>query len=158
MADGEKKKFPMMMIVALIVVGLLMAGGISYYIANKIVADKAVDSKSVAHEPGIFVRLGDAKEGLIVNIGGINSGRYLKIGIIVELKPTKKAAPAEGKMPSPDEIKILDTVVALLRAQKVEDFDPNKQEQLKQLIKTEINKALGGDRVYDVYITNFVLQ
>ena len=61
-------------------------------------------------------------------------------------------------MPSPEEIKILDTVVSLLRSQKIEDFDPAKQEQLKELIKTEINKAFGEEKVYEVYITNFVLQ
>ena len=46
----------------------------------------------------------------------------------------------------------------MLRAQKVEDFDPMKQEQLKELLKNEINKAFGEDKVYEVYITNFVLQ
>ena len=158
MAEGEKKKSSMMMIVALVVVGLLLAGGISYYIANKIVADKAVAENPASHEPGTFIKLGDQKDGLILNIGGVNSGRYVKMSMIIELKPNKKAAQAEGKMPSPDEIKIQDTVVALLRAQKVEDFEPARQEQLKQLVKTEVNKALGADRVYDVYITNLVLQ
>lgn len=161
MAEDEKKS-SMMKIVALVVMGLLLAGGISYYIANKIVADKAegksADNKTVAHEPGVFIRLGDAKDGLIVNVGGVNGGHYLKIGIIIEVKPVKNAEPVQAKMPSPDEIKILDTVVALLRAQKIEDFDPVKQEQLKELIKTEVNKALGSERVYNVYITNFVLQ
>lgn len=159
-ADSEKRKFPMMMVVGMIVFGLLLAGGISYFIATRIVSDRAGDRKVVQHDPGVFVKLGDAKDGLIINIGGVNSGRFLKIGIIVELKPDKKAvavAPA-GKMPSPEEIKIADTAVYVLRSQTVEDFDPLKQEQLKELLKNEINKAFGDDRVYDVYITNFVLQ
>jgi len=157
LADGEKK-FPLILIVGMIVFGLLLAGGVSYFIATKIVADKATDHKSPQHEPGVFIKLGDAKEGLILNIGGVNSGRYLKIGIIIELKPDKKDAPKEGKLPSPTEIKVLDTVVQLLRSQKIEDFDPSKQEQLKEVIKNEVNKSLGEDRVYEVYITNFVLQ
>lgn len=157
MADGEKK-FPMMMIAGMIVVGLLLAGGISYFIATKIVADKVVDKKVVQHEPGVFMKLGDMKDGLIINMGGLNSGRYLKIGMILELKPDKKALPANGKLPSPDEIKILDTAVSVLRSQKIEDFDPLKQEQLKELIKNEVNKAFGDEKVYEVYITNFVLQ
>ena len=156
-ADGEKK-FPMMMIVGMIVFGLLLAGGISYFIATKIVADKVVDKKTSQREPGTFVKLGDAKDGLIINIGGTNSGRYLKIGLIVELKPDRKVAPANSKMPSAEEIKLNDTAVYVLRSQKIEDFDPLKQEQLKELLKNEINKAFGDDRVYDVYITNFVLQ
>lgn len=152
----------MMMVVGMVVFGLLLAGGISYFIATKIVADRAGgDKRAVQHEhdPGVFVRLGDVKDGLVINLGGANSGRFLKIGIIVELKPDKKAAaPAAGKMPTLEEIKIADTAVYVLRSQKVEDFDPLKQEQLKELLKNEINKAFGEDRVYDVYITNLVLQ
>jgi len=155
LAEGERK-FPMILVVGMIVFGLVLAGGISYFIATKIVADKTADKKT--HEPGVFVKVGDAKDGLIINIGGVNSGRYLKVGIIIELRPDKNETPKEGKMPSPTEIKIQDTVVQLLRAQKVEDFDPSKHEQLKELIKNEVNKALGEERVYQVYITNFVLQ
>ncbi len=158
MADGAKK-FPIMLIVGMIVFGLLLAGGISYFIATKIVADKGgVEKKVAQHDPGVFVKLGDAKDGLIINIGGLNSGRYLKIGIIVELKPDKKAAPPGGKVLTPEEIKILDTTVYVLRSQKIEDLDPTKQEQLKELLKNEINKTFGDEKVYDVYITNFVLQ
>ncbi len=160
MAEGEKgqKKFSMVIIIVMIVVGLLLAGGISYFIATKIVTDKSVDKKVTQHEPGTFLKLGDVKDGLIINIGGLNSGRYLKISMIVEIKPDKKAAPAAGKMPSPDEIKIQDTAVSVLRLQKIEDFDPVKQEQLKELVKNEINKTFGEEKVYEVYITNFVLQ
>lgn len=155
MAEGEKK-FPMMLVVGMVVVGLLLAGGISYFIATKIVADK-VDKAAAQREPGVFMKIGD-KDGLVLNIGGVNSGRYLKISMILELKPDKKSAAKEGKMLSPEEVKILDNVVNVLRSQKIEDFDPAKQGQLKELIKNEVNKALGEDKVYEVYITNFVLQ
>ncbi|MCX7779277.1 MAG: flagellar basal body-associated FliL family protein [Negativicutes bacterium] len=155
MADGEKK-FPLMLIVGMIVAGLALAGGVSYYIATNIVAEKA--DKKAQREPGVFMKLGDAKEGIILNIGGVNSGRYLKIGIILELKPDKKSAPKEGKMPSPEEIKILDATIQFLRSQKVEDYDAQKHEQMKEMLKNEINKALGEERVYQVYITHFVLQ
>lgn len=155
MPEGAKK-FPLMLVVSLVVVGLLLAGGISYFIATKIVADKG--DKKVTREPGVFIKLGDAKDGLVLNIGGVNSGRYLKIGLIVELKPVQKEVAKEGKMPSAEEIKILDTAVHVLRSQKIEEFEPGKQETLKETIKNKINEALGGDRVYEVYITNFVLQ
>jgi len=157
-AEGEKK-FPMMVIVGMVVFGLLLAGGISYFIATKIVADKTSEKAAAAQrEPGVFMKLGDSKEGLVINIGGVNSGRYLKIGIILELKQDKKAATKEGKSLSPEEVKILDIVVHVLRSQKIEDFDPSKQEHLKELIKNEVNKALGEEKVYEVFITNFVLQ
>lgn len=158
MAEGEKK-FPLVMIISFIVVGLLLAGGVSYFISTKIVADKTtvVEDKKT-HEPGEFIKLGDPKDGLILNLNGGGSSRFLKVGIILEIKPDKKAPPKDGKNLSPEEIKITDTVVTLLRSQKIEDFDPTKQDKLKELIKSEVNKTLGEDRVYNVYITNFVLQ
>lgn len=159
MAEEEKpKKMSMMVIIILIVVGLILAGGISYLIATRVVTDQTTEKKSAQHEPGHFIKLGDAKDGLILNIGGVNSGRYLKIGVIVELKPGKNTPAKEGKTASPEEIKLLDTVIYVLRSQKIEDFEPAKQEQLKELLKNEINATLGEERVYDIYITNFVLQ
>lgn len=155
MAEGEKK-FPLTLVVGMVVIGLLLAGGISYFIANKIVADKG--DKKVVREPGVFIKLGDPKEGLILNIGSVNSGRYLKVGIMMELKPVKNEAPKQGKGPSPEEVKILDTVVHVLRSQKVENFEPAKQDILKELLKQKVNDVLGEERVYEVYITNFVLQ
>lgn len=159
MAEEGGKKFSVMLIVGLIVLGLILAGGISYFIATKVIATKSDGGGGkMAHEPGVFVKLGDAKDGLIVNIGGPTSGRYLKIGVVLELKPDKKGQAPGGKGGSPEEIKALDAVVQLLRSQRVEDYDPAKQERLKEQIKTEVNKSLGEDRVYEVYITNFVLQ
>jgi flagellar FliL protein len=155
--EGGGKKFPVMLIVGLIVVGLILAGGISYFIATKVIATKSEGGKQ-SREPGVFLKLGDPKDGLILNIGGVSSGRYLKIGVILELKPDKKGPAPGGKTASPEEIKALDAVVQLLRSQRVEDFDPNRQERLKDQIKSEVNRALGEDRVYEVYITNFVLQ
>lgn len=160
MAEGEKK-FPIVIIIGMLVFGLALAGGMSYFIATKIVADKAGSQggeKKVSHDPGELIRLGDAKEGMIINVGGVNSGRFLKVGMILEVRPNKKEEKAEGKMPSRDEILIMDTVVHVMRSQKIEDFEPQKQEQLKEMIKNTLNKAFGEDKVYEVYITNLVLQ
>ncbi len=157
MAEEGGRKVSVMVIVGLIVVGLILAGGISYFIATKVITAKGEGGKA-AREPGVFMKLGDPKDGLIVNIGGVSSGRYLRIGVVLELKPDKKGQAAGGKGASPEEIKALDATVQVLRSQKVEDFEPLRQERLKDLIKGEVNKALGDDRVYEVYITNFVLQ
>ena len=155
MAEGGKR-FSVGLIVGLIVVGLVLAGGVSYFIATKVAGNHA-DGKS-GREPGVFLKLGDAKDGLVVNIGGSSSGRYLKIGVILELRPDKKGQAIGGKTASPEEIKALDAVLQLLRSQKVEDFEPSRHDRLKEQIKSEVNKAYGEDRVIEVYITNFVLQ
>lgn len=155
MAEGEKK-FPVAVIVALVVVGLILAGGISYFIATKIVADQG--TKTVSRGPSTMVKLGDPKEGLIVNIGGVNNGRFLKISVVLEVRQDKKAQESAGKSTPAEEIKMLDTAVHVLRSLKPEEFDPAKQDRLKELLKQEINKSLGEDRVYEVFVTNLVIQ
>lgn len=157
MAEGEKK-FPVLLIVGIVVVALILAGGVSYFIAMKIAGDKPGEKQVAKREPGVFVAVGDAKDGLVINVGGTSSGRYLKIGVILEVKPDKNAKPKEGKNLTAEEIKIQDTVIYVLRSMKIEDFSPQKQEQLKELLKNEVNKTLGDERVYEVYITHFVLQ
>jgi flagellar FliL protein len=156
----EKKKKSLVVIIAvLVVVGLVLAGVISYFVTTKLMTDSAgsaVDSK--AHDPGVFVKLGDAKEGIIVNVGGIKTGRFLKVGIVMEMNPEKKQNIADMKIIPMAETKILDTTLQILRSQKLDEFDPSKQDELKNHIKEEVNKVLGAGSVYDVYITSFVLQ
>lgn len=156
MAEEEKsgKKFPLLLVVGLIVVGLVLAGGVSYFIATHVMKNNA--STTEHRDPGVFVKLGDPKEGLVVNVGGVNSGRYLKIGVVLELSPDSVGK--DGKIAAPNETKILDSVLQVLRSKKAEDFDPNKQDVLKTNIKEEVNKTFGKDCVYEVYITTFVLQ
>ena len=149
-----KKPIFIYVIVGLVLV-LALAGGTAYYVVTNYMGGGK--SASTSREPGFLMKLGDPKEGFIVNIGTATSGRYLKIGVILELKPDKKMQ-AAGKTMSPEEIKIQDAVLHVLRSQRVEDFDPQKQDRLKDLIKQEVNKVLGREAVYEVYITNILLQ
>ena len=161
MADEEveekkpagKKPIFIYVIVGLVLV-LILAGGTAYYVVTNYMGGP----KTVQRDPGFLMKLGDPKEGFIVNIGPTNSGRYLKIGVILELKPDKKWQEKAGKVLSPEEIKIQDAVLHVLRSQRIEEYDPNKQDRLKESIKQEVNKALGTDVVYEVYITNLLLQ
>jgi len=153
-APAAKKPIFIYVAVGLVLV-LALAGGTAYYVVTNYMGGAKT---AVSHrEPGFLMKLGDPKEGFIVNIGSASSGRYLKIGVILELKPDKKLQ-AAGKTMSPEEIKIQDGVVHVLRSQRVEDYDPQKQDRLKDLIKQEVNKVLGRDSVYEVYITNILLQ
>ena len=149
-----KKPIFIYVVVGLVLV-LALAGGTAYYVVTNYMGGGK--SAASTREPGFLMKLGDPKEGFIVNIGTATSGRYLKIGVILELKPDKKLQ-AAGKTMSPEEIKIQDAVLHVLRSQRVEDFDPHKQDRLKDLIKQEVNKVLGREAVYEVYITNILLQ
>ena len=152
-AAPTKKPIFIYVAVGLVLV-LALAGGTAYYVVtNYMGSGKA----AAPREPGVLMKLGDPKEGFIVNIGTATSGRYLKIGVILELKPDKNAKPA-GKNLSPEEIRIQDAVLHVLRSQSVADFDPQKQERLKELIKQEVNRVVGREAVMEVYITNILLQ
>ena len=152
-AAPTKKPIFIYVAVGLVLV-LALAGGTAYYVVtNYMGSGKA----AAPRDPGVLMKLGDPKEGFIVNIGTATSGRYLKIGVILELKPDKNAKPA-GKTLSPEEIRIQDAVLHVLRSQSVADFDPQKQERLKELIKQEVNRVVGREAVMEVYITNILLQ
>ena len=147
------------MIVALVLVGLVLAGGISYFVTTKLMTNTAASGgEAKHHDPGVFVKLGDAKEGIIVNVGGIKASRFLKVGIVMEMNPGKKDNLTDNKLNPLAETKILDTTLQILRTVKIDELDAAKQDELKQKIKADVNKVLGEGSVYDVYITSFVLQ
>ena len=88
--EEKKKKSPVILIVVLVLVGLVLAGGISFFITTKMMANNASDSVSEHHDPGTFIKLGDAKEGIMVNVGGQKSGKFLKAGIVLEMNPGRR--------------------------------------------------------------------
>ncbi len=168
-AEGEeggeekpKKKLPVMAIaiVVLVLVGIALAGGIAYFVASKLVVSSQKEPEAAAryHDPGVFVKLGDPKEGILVNVGGVKAGHFLKIGIMIEMNPGKKEVITEGKLNPVAETKLMDTVLHILRSEPLEGYDASKQDALKEKIKTEVNHELGEGTVYGVYITSFVLQ
>lgn len=162
-AAEPKKKSPIILIVVLVVVGLALAAGISIFVTTKIMADAQVEDgeDSGRHsDPGIFLKLGDPKEGILVNVGGPRGGKYLKAGIVLEVNPSKKTViNEETHVFLPDvEIKVMDITTHFLRSTKIEDFDATKQDELKKQLKDALNAELGNGSIYDVYITSFLLQ
>lgn len=156
----EKKKSPIILVVVLVLIGLLLAGGISFFITTKMMADTATETgASEHHDTGKFVKLGDAKEGIMVNVGGVKAGKFLKAGIVLEMNPGKKDnITDDGKLQPMAETKVLDTTMQILRSAKLDEFDATKQDDLKKKIKDELNDKLGQGSVYDVYFTSFLLQ
>ena len=162
----SKFKTPIL-IGVLVIVGLALAAGISLFVVTKVMGDipggngsEEEDSGSRYHDAGVFIKLGDPKEGILVNVGGPRSGKYLKASIIVEYNPGKKSViNEETHSLQPDaEVKVNDVATQFLRATSLEDFDADKQDEFKKQLKDALNAALGGGSVYDVYITSFLLQ
>jgi len=163
---AKSKNKTIIMVVVLVIVGLALAAGISLFVVTKMMGDLpngAGDEDGVGqryHDPGVFVKLGDPKEGVLVNVGGPRSGKFLKASIIIEFNPGKKAViNEETNTLYPDaEIKVNDVATQFLRGTALEDFDADKQEEFKKQLKDALNMALGNGSVYDVYITSFLLQ
>ena len=164
-AEQPKQKSPMLMMIVVVIVAVLVAvaaaGGISYYIFSQAESPSHSEDGSGSksnHDPGVFYKLGDPKEGILVNVGGGRSGKFLKAGIVLELNPGKSDNVVDGKVGSVAETKILDTTMQFLRAAPLEEFDASKQDELKKQLKDALNERLGQGSVYDVYITSFLLQ
>ena len=163
---AQSKKKTIILIVVLVIVGLALAAGISLFVVTKVMGDipgggsEDESSGPRYHDAGVFVKLGDPKEGILVNVGGPRSGKYLKASIIVEYNPGKKSViNEETHSLQPDaEVKVNDVATQFLRATSLEDFDADKQDEFKKQLKDALNAALGGGSVYDVYITSFLLQ
>ena len=165
--DQSEQKSPMLTMIVVVVVAVLVAvaaaGGISYYIFSQ--SDMPVSggggeySGGSSHrDPGVFYKLGDAKDGVLVNVGGGRTGKFLKAGIVLELNPGKSDNVVDGKVLSVAETKILDTTMQYLRSAPLDEFDASKQDELKKQLKDALNDRLGQGSVYDVYITSFLLQ
>lgn len=157
-AEAPKKKSPILLVVVLVIIGLVLAGGISFFVTTKMMANTNATNVSEHHDPGTFVKLGDEKEGILVNVGGPKAGKFLKCGIVLEMNPAKKDNVEEGKLKPMAETKILDSTMQILRSASLDEFDANKQDDLKKKIKDELNDKLGQGSVYDVYFTSFLLQ
>ncbi len=163
-APEPKKKSPIILIAVLVIVGIALAAGISLFVTTKMMADANNGDEGGEpryHDPGIFIKLGDPKEGtMLVNVGGARSGKFLKIGVVLEMNPGKKSVMNEDTHALlPDaEIKIQDMVTKFLRELKLEDFDATKQDEVKKQLKDTLNAELGNGSVYDIYITSFLLQ
>ena len=162
-APEPKKKSPIILIVVLVIVGLALAAGISIFVTTKIMADATNNDDGGEpryHDAGVFIKLGDPKEGVLVNVGGPRAGKYLKAGIVLEMNPGKKSVINEDTMAlQPDaQVKIDDITTQFLRAVKLEDLDAGNQDELKKQLKDALNAELGSGAVYDIYITSFLLQ
>ncbi|MBQ9480446.1 MAG: flagellar basal body-associated FliL family protein [Selenomonadaceae bacterium] len=164
-AGEPKKKTFIILIVVLVLVGLALAAGIALFVSQKMLADVNTEQMGSGgsdmrfHDTGVFIKLGDPKEGILVNVGGPRSNKFLKVSLVLEMNPNKKDIITEtGALQPIADTKILDTTMQFLRSTKLEDFDATKQDELKKQLKDQLNAELGGGSVYEVYITSFLLQ
>lgn len=154
--DEGKSKVKLSMIILLVVLGIVLAGAVSFFVAVKFSEDKSSGAVTDYRAPGAYVKIGDPRDGVVVNVGGV-TGRYLKIVMTLEVLPTNDSG-GEVAITPQDEIKINDSVIKFLRSQEIDSFSPENQGELKDSVKKTVNETLGASRVVDVFITNLVVQ
>ncbi len=115
---------------------------------QKLVNSQPMERK---HDPGIFVKLGDTKDGILVNVG---DGRFFKTNIVIELNPRKKEVVVNDKLTEQAEARIFLDVISILKSADLENFNADMQDHIKKEIMNTINQNLGNGTVYDVYITS----
>lgn len=106
-------------------------------------------------EPGVFIKLGDAKEGLLIHSG---SGKYIKTGIVLEVNPSNKELLINGKWNNAADQKLGEILSPILKSMGEVEFDADTQDRFKVKIKDRLNNAFGEDSVYEVYITSFLIE
>ncbi len=111
------------------------------------------DNKS--HEPGIFVKLGDKKQGISVPIG---AGKTIKIAIVLEINPNNRELILNDRWNESAEEKTWDVLLPIVKSMKNGEFNADTQDHLKTTIKKKMNQAFGKDAVYEVYITSFLIE
>lgn len=157
--DEGRSKIKLSVIILLVILGIVLAGAVSFFVAMKI-SESGSNSNGGAvvdyQAPGTLVKIGEPKDGVVVNVGGVG-GRYLKIAMTLEVMPTKEAG-SDAAISPQDEMKINDSVLKFLRSQSLDAFTPENQGDLKSNVEKTVNEALGGNRVKDVFITNLVVQ
>ncbi len=157
-AKKPKSKKTMILIIVLVILGLALAAGISYFVTTKLVK-KSHLPPVIQKGPGVYIKVGDAKDGtIIVNVGGVQSNHYLKIGLVLEMNSDDKTNFKDGKLTEAAKAKILDAIMLTLRSESMKDYEANNEEKLKQSLVDSANKALGVASVYNVYITSFILE
>lgn len=125
-----------------------LAVSVSTYVTKAVISPQ-----EAAPTKGIFVKLGDPKEGIITNIGY----HYVKIGLVMQVNEDDYPK-VEGKAINLVDTKATDTVISTLRSHPPEWYGSKNHNQIREEIKKNLNEVLGKKMVMEVYITNFIMQ
>ena len=135
------------------VLGLLLVGGglVAYVMftddppVGKEAHASQVASKSVVNMP---------LEPFLVNLADKESRRYLKLKVELEVNNEETAKELEKSMP-----RIRDALILLLSSKTYLDLASYQgKQQLKQEIKQKVTALPGGNKISDVFFTEFVAQ
>lgn len=148
---GKSSRINFKLIVFGIVLFLLTTGGCYFVIKSALAplmpqeAQKGGQSESV----GSLVPLGE----FTVNISDVSMSRFLKTEIVLEVKDAKVKKSLEA-----DQLPVVrDMIISILSSKTVADLDSPHRTELKNEIKTKLNKRF-SNAVTNVYFNAFIMQ
>ncbi len=145
---GISGKLPLVVIIALLAVLILGAGGFGFYKLR-------TGSRHTPHKPAP-VELTPWELGeFVVNLTDPQQ-HYLKVSITLEVAG-KKAGGGEGE--DPEKAKARDSIIKVLTAKSYNFLlSTEGKEILKREIISSLNHDLGGTKIDKVYFTDFAMQ
>lgn len=150
----EKKGVNKNIIIALIAVPILVAVGVvaGSYLSNP---NTEITSGAEAKEESVEETTIPLEEFLLNLEPGNNTGRFVRLEVSLSTTQENGATTIETNLP-----KIRDVIIRTVSTQTIEEmFDAqNGTLALKNLLKTSINDNFDDDVIYNVYITNIIMQ
>ncbi len=139
-----RKKF---ILVFAIVLSITLTGA-------SVVKGNTDDIKDEEEADGIQDSILVPRESIVVNLGGIDSNRYLRIKISLEVDNEE----AQKKI-SEKTVILRDKIISFFSTKTVKDIDTEGLFKLRLEIKDLLNKFLGsGDIIKQVYFSDFIVQ
>lgn len=140
-----------MRLLVFLLLAVVLGGGLAFGALRFFGPSAAVQAASPRPERVETLDLGDK----VVNLANGESGRYLRVRVVLEYHGEKKLA-EEIKARQPA---LTEKVLNIFRSKKAEEILPVKnQEKVKEEILSAINEELHHGKVSQVYFTDFLVQ
>ena len=152
-AEKAKPKRSLKKVLIMGVLGLLLVGGglVAYVMFTD---DPPVGKEAHASQAASKSVVNMPLEPFLVNLADKESRRYLKLKVELEVNNEETAKELEKSMP-----RIRDALILLLSSKTYLDLASYQgKQQLKREIKQKVTALPGGNKISDVFFTEFVAQ
>ncbi len=148
----EKKKSSVLkyVIIGLFLMIVIPVSG--FFVATKLIFNSTEEKKVAAdtNQMGIIFPL----DVIVVNIADSQATRYLRAGISFEIPNETVAQELTLRKPQ-----ITDLLIMILSSKEMEDLiDFSGKNQIRKEIMEKVNSKLSGEKLKNVYFTEFVIQ
>ncbi|MGE5545161.1 MAG: flagellar basal body-associated protein FliL [Bacillota bacterium] len=148
---GRSSTFNIKLIVFGLVLFILTTGGCYFVIKSALapLMPSETQNEGQSQSVGSLVPLGE----FTVNISDVSMSRFLKTEIVLEVKDAKIKKSMEA-----DQLPVVrDLIISILSSKTVADLDSPHRTELKNEIKTKVNRRF-GNAVTNVYFNAFIMQ